>query len=119
MEETTHAMDARTLTTRAVTILADKKGEELVALDVSDVSSLSDYVIVVSGSSPPHLKAMFNDVQHTLKQEGVQPFRKSGTPESGWMVIDYVDVVIHIFLHNTRHYYALEDLWPEAPRLAC
>jgi ribosome-associated protein len=62
---------------------------------------------------------MFNDLQHTLKQEGVFAFRKSGTPESGWMVLDYIDVVIHIFLSEIRDYYALEDLWPEAPRLAC
>jgi ribosome-associated protein len=119
MEETPQAYDARTLTLRAAAFLADKKGEELVAIDVSEVSSLSDYVILVSGSSPPHLKAMFNDLQHELKQEGVYAFRKGGAPESGWMVVDYVDLIIHIFLPETRTYYALEDLWPEAPRLEC
>ncbi len=119
MEEAPRNMDTQALTLRAAAFLADKKGEEIVAIDVAKVSSLSDYVILVSGSSPPHLKAMFNDLQHALKQEGVYAFRKSGTPESGWMVLDYVDLVIHIFLHETRHYYALEDLWPEAPRLAC
>ncbi len=119
MDAMPQSMDARTLTLRAAAFLADKKGEELVAIDVSKVSSLFDYAILVSGSSPPHLKAMFNDLQHSLKQEGVHAFRKSGTPESGWMVLDYFDLVIHIFLHETRHYYALEDLWPEAPRLEC
>jgi ribosome-associated protein len=119
MEDKSQSMDARALTLKAAAFLADKKGEELVAIDVSEASSLSDYVILVSGSSPPHLKAMFNDLQHALKQEGIHAFRKSGTPESGWMVLDYVDLVIHIFLHETRHYYALEDLWPEAPRLEC
>jgi ribosome-associated protein len=117
MDDTPQTMDARALAQKAAGLLADKKGEELVTIDVSEVSSLSDYVILVSGSSPPHLKAMFNDLQHELKQEGVHAFRKSGTPESGWMILDYVDLVIHIFLHETRHYYALEDLWPEAPRL--
>lgn len=119
MDPTPDSTDARAFVQRVAAILADKKGEDLVAIDVSEVSSLSDYVILVSGSSPPHLKAMFNDLQHTLKQEGVHAFRKSGLAESGWMVVDYVDVVIHIFLTETRHYYALEDLWPDAPRLEC
>lgn len=119
MEDTTRKMDTPTLTRTAAAILADKKGEQIVAMDVSQVSSLCDYVILVSGSSPPHLKAMFNDLQHALKQKEVHAFRKSGTPESGWMVLDYVDLVIHIFLHETRMYYALEDLWPEATQMAC
>jgi ribosome-associated protein len=119
MEESTHttAPIGRALALRAAEILEDKKGEDLLLIDVSDVSSLSDYVVLVSGSSPPHLKAMWNDLQHTLKQEGVHAFRKSGMPESGWMVLDYVDLIIHILSPEAREYYALEELWPEAPRL--
>ncbi len=107
----------RALAERAAEILEDKKGENLLIIDVSEVSNLSDYVLLVNGSSPPHLKAMWNDLQHTLKQEGVHAFRKSGMPESGWMVLDYVDLIIHILSPEAREYYALEELWPEAPRL--
>lgn len=109
--------EPRALARQAAGILSDKKGEELLLIDVRECSSLTDYVLLVNGSSPPHLKAMLNDLQHTLKQEGVHAFRKSGTPESGWMVLDYVDLIIHIFSPEARSYYAIEDLWPEAPRL--
>ena len=61
---------------------------------------------------------MFNDMQHELKQAGSYCYRRSGSPESGWMVLDYVDVVIHIFSAEMREYYALETLLAEAPRLA-
>ncbi len=117
MDASNRNTDAYALVMKAIAILSDKKGEDITAIDVSEVSSLSDYVILVSGASPPHLKAMFNDVQRILKQDGILAFRRNGTPESGWMVLDYVDVVIHIFLNETRQYYALADLWPEAPRL--
>ncbi len=74
-----------------------------------------DYMLVVTGGSPPHIKALYDEVQKSLKQKGVQAFRRSGTPDSGWMVIDYVDVVIHIFLPETRDYYAIETLWEGEP----
>lgn len=78
-------------------------------------SEITDAYIVVSGSSPPHLKALFNEVQHQLKQKGVACYRRSGDPECGWMVLDYVDVIIHIFLETTRQYYAVETLWERGP----
>jgi ribosome-associated protein len=74
-------------------------------------------MLVVSGTSPPHLKAMFEAVQHELKVRGAWCYRKAGAPESGWMVLDYVDVVIHIFSPAARRYYAVEELWARAPLL--
>lgn len=70
----------------------------------------------MSGSSAPHLKALGDAVQYSLKKEGVVCFRRSGNPESGWLVEDYFDVVIHIFSREARTYYAIEALWAEAPR---
>lgn len=60
---------------------------------------------------------MFDEVMFILKGEGVQCYRRSGDPDSGWMVLDYVDVIIHIFLAEKRGYYAIEDLWGKAPRV--
>jgi len=60
---------------------------------------------------------MFDDVQRVLKQDRVYCYRRSGDAESGWMVLDYIDVVIHMFSVENRDYYAIEDLWREAPRL--
>ena len=73
-----------------------------------------DYALVITGTSPPHLQALFEGIQLGLKKDGVQVYRKSGDSDSGWMVLDYVDVVIHIFGSETRDYYAIEALW-EAP----
>jgi ribosome-associated protein len=89
-----------------------------VLADVREASSVTDYYLVASGSSSPHLKAMINELHVVLKQHGVTAQRMAGTPESGWLTLDCIDVVIHIFLRPTRAYYAIEALWAEAPRLA-
>lgn len=111
------AIDALEIARRAIQVLEDKKGEDLALLDVRNLSGVTDYYLIVTGGSAPHLKAMFSEVQHRLKQEGVYAYRRSGVPESGWMAIDYVDLIIHIFLDSTRRYYGIEALWSEAPRL--
>jgi ribosome-associated protein len=94
--------------------LEARKGENLVVLDVRAFSTLADYMVLVSGSSAPHLKALANEVIHALKDQGLYCYRKSGMPDDGWMVLDYVDVVIHIFRTDLRSYYALEELWVDA-----
>lgn len=98
--------------------LDDRHGEEIVLLDVREHTAIMDYVLIVSGSSPPHLKALFGEVQNQLKQSGIAVYRRAGTPECGWMVLDYIDTVIHIFSPDARQYYALEKLWERAPRLS-
>jgi ribosome-associated protein len=94
-----------------------KKGEDIRLLDVRGTSTLTDFFLVVTGNSPPHLKAMSDEVSHCLKKLGVRPYGTAGAPESGWMALDYVDVIIHMFLRDTRIYYAIEDLWQAAPRV--
>jgi ribosome-associated protein len=110
-------MEALALAKLAREILADKKGEDPRLLDVRKLSGITDYYLIVSGGSPAHLKALFNEVLKRLKDRGVRSFRKSGDPESGWMVIDYVDVIIHILMPESRSYYAIESLWERAPQV--
>lgn len=98
-------------------MLEDKKAQDTVVLDVREDSTITDFYVVTSGMSSPHVKALFGDIQHQLKQEGVQCYRRAGTPEAGWMVLDYVDVIIHIFVPETREFYAIESLWEQAPRI--
>ena len=98
-------------------MLDEKKGMDIAFIDVQEVSGVTDYFVVVTGSSPPHLKALFTDLQHRLKQEKIHCYRRAGDPESEWLVLDYVDVVIHMFSAEARQYYALETLWEGAPRL--
>jgi ribosome-associated protein len=72
-------------------------------------------MLVVSGLSAPHLKALFNEVQSEFKKQNTACYRRSGDADGGWMVLDYVDVVIHIFLPETREFYGLEELWTARP----
>lgn len=95
--------------------LDTKKGADIVIRDVRGVSELADYTVVATAGSSPHLKALLNEVQHVLKDQSVPTYRRAGNPESGWLVIDYLDVVIHIFLAEVRQYYAIEALWEKAP----
>jgi ribosome-associated protein len=110
-------IDVLDLIRKAKEAIEDKKGEDISVFDLRKQSSITDYCIVASGFSPPHLKAMYSETQHVLKKAGIQCFSKSGNPEGGWMVLDYVDLIIHIFLDESRKYYAIEELWAKAPRL--
>ena len=94
-----------------------KKGEEIVALDVRGISSITDYFLIVSAQSEPHLKALRNEIELKLKEKGVQPHGIDGFPHSQWIVMDYLDVVVHIFAKDRREFYALERLWGDAKRV--
>lgn len=98
-------------------ILRDKKGDNILLFDVRGISGVTDCYILVSGNSHPHMKAMFDEVQHRLKQTGIYCYRRAGNPESGWMVLDYFDVIIHIFSGEVRRRYGIEELWSDARRM--
>ena len=88
------------------------------ALDLRGISSFTDFFLICSGNSEPHLKAILNDLEDRLRKEhGVKPHRIDGFPASQWVIADYSDVVVHIFHTEKRAYYSLEDLWSDAPRL--
>ncbi len=89
----------------------------MVLLDVRKLSTVTDFFLMVTGNSAPHIKALADETAVSLKKSGMRCYRKSGTPESQWMVMDYVDVVVHIFSADTRAYYALEELWSDAERM--
>lgn len=99
-------------------VIEEKKGERVVVVDVRGMSSVADYYVIASGGSPPHLKAICDEVQRALRDQGERSYRRAGAPADGWLVLDYVDVVIHIFQDERRAYYALEELWEGAPRVS-
>lgn len=94
-----------------------KKAQDIVIIDVRKESTITDFYIIASGMSSPHLKAVAGDITHQLKQEGLYCYRSSGEAGGGWMVVDYVDVIIHIFSPEAREYYDIESLWDQAPRI--
>jgi ribosome-associated protein len=99
-----------------VKALEAKKAQDIVVVDVREQSNLTDFYVVASGLSAPHLKAIQNDIQVELKNKhGIVSHRRCGAPDGGWMVLDYFDVIIHVLLPETREYYALEELWAHPP----
>ena len=96
----------------------DKKAENIVILDVRGISMVTDFLVICDGSSLPHLRAIRNEVSDRTREEHkVKPYSSHGVADSGWMLLDFGDVVVHIFHAEKRAFYALEDLWNDAPRI--
>ena len=91
--------------------LEDKLANNIKVFDVRASSTITDFYIVASGKSAPHLKALMSGSYRHMKNSKSKSFRISGEPESGWMVVDFIDVVVHIFSPEARAYYAIEKLW--------
>lgn len=106
-------MTSKELADLAVKALQDRKGADIKTYDVRGKSSLTDFFVVATGTAAPHLKALVAETQAAMKEAGVQSHRTSGDPESGWIVVDYIDVVVHVFSPEARAYYALEKLWAD------
>jgi ribosome-associated protein len=99
------------------TALENKKGEQIAVQHLAGVSSVTDYMILCSGLNSPHLRALADEVVKQLRHAipPVAPHRRAGSPHSEWLVLDYIDFVVHLFTPRMRAYYALEQLWKDAP----
>lgn len=95
----------------------DKQAQDIRIFDVRGLSSVTDFYLVATGTSAPHLKALISETQRRMKELGVTGSRTSGEPDSGWVVVDYVDAVVHVFSAEARAYYAIERLWATAKEL--
>ena len=93
----------------------DKKAIDLVVLDLQGLSSIADFFLVCSARSAPQADTIAEAVRGALRAEGIRPRHNEGSAQSGWLLLDYGDVVVHVFLEETRVYYALERLWGDAP----
>jgi ribosome-associated protein len=98
-------------------VVLDKKAQDVVVLDLRKISSVADYFLICSGTSEPQLKAIAEAVTLRLREEGVRPVGRDGVPVSRWVVMDYGDILIHIFHPEVRKRFALEQLWGDAKRL--
>ena len=100
---------------RAARAALDTKAVDLVVLDVHAVSSVADYFLICSGRSTTHVDTIVEGIRTELKGDGMRPLHAEGVAASGWLLIDYGDVLVHVFLEETRIHYALERLWGDAP----
>jgi ribosome-associated protein len=87
-------------------------------LDLRDISTFTDFFVICSGTSEPHLKAIAGEIESRLREDHrVRPAAVDGFPASQWIVLDYMQVIVHVFHREKRAFYSLEDLWSDAPRL--
>ncbi len=98
--------------------IADElKAENIVILDLRKLTPITDYFVLCTGASDRQLRAIGNKLLHDLKERGIRRLGAQGDAASGWLLLDYVDVVVHVFSPTARDFYELEMLWGDAPRV--
>ena len=108
-------MDSKKLALLCRELADNKKAENTLVLDVCKLSSVTDFFVIVSGSSQPHLRAIVEEITSKLRDEhGLRPTRMEGATNTSWVVLDYFDVIVHIMHTETRKRYDLEGLWGDA-----
>jgi ribosome-associated protein len=110
-------IDSHSLVKLCREIALDKKAEDIIILDVRGISSVADFFMICSGNSEPHLKAIADEIGRRLRDKGIKPHHRDGYPPSRWIVMDYNDVLLHIFHPELRQRYGLEHLWGDAKRV--
>lgn len=95
-----------------------KKALDLIILDIRETSSFADYFIICSGSSSRQVQAIAASIELDLKKQGIYPLGIEGFNEGSWILLDYDEIVIHVFYHPVRAFYELERLWADAPKVA-
>jgi ribosome-associated protein len=93
----------------------EKKAHDITILDLRRLSVLTDFFVICSGESDLHVKAIATQIEDDIEKEGEGPWHVEGYTHANWILLDYVDVVVHVFHHKIREYYALERLWGDAP----
>jgi ribosome-associated protein len=101
----------------AAAAAASKKATDLVGLDLSGLDGVADYFLICSGASEPQVKAIAEEVEDKLRERGAKPWHVEGREFRRWVLLDFVDVVVHVFHERTRDYYLLERLWGDARRV--
>jgi len=107
-------LEAIEVARKAVEAASDKQAADIALLDARGVCSFADYFVICSGESARQIQAIFDEVAHILKKEGVLPHHYEGTIDSGWLLLDFGNVVVHIFAPFEREYYQLDELWSQA-----
>lgn len=108
---------ARALAIEAARLMSDDKCEDVVVLDLRGLSSVCDFFVISTGTSARQMRAVAEHIEAAAKLRGEKPFSTSGETDSAWIVLDYVDVVMHVFDAAHRGFYELETLWGDAPRV--
>lgn len=113
-----HKMDSKKLALLCRKLAENKKADDVVVLDVRKISSITDYFVIASGTSEPHLRAIVNEITDQLREDHqVRPRAIEGDLRAPWQVMDFFDVIVHVMRADVREKYDLESLWGDAPRV--
>ena len=116
VSNTTQELDGAAMARNIVNTIEDRKGENIVMLDLRAVSPIADYFVIATADNERLLRALMRNVDEAMKQTyGVDATYVEGNPESGWVLLDYNWVIVHIFGRTQRDFYRLEALWDDAP----
>ena len=107
-------LDPGQLARAAVDIASDKKASDIILLDIRDVTTIADYFVICSGNNSRQLRAIADAIDEQLGEQGANLLHREGVAESGWILLDFGDVIVHIFGLKEREYYRLERLWNQA-----
>ena len=107
----------RTLAVRAARAAAEKQGRDIRVLEVGDLIAITDYFVIVSGATARQVKAIGEAVEAELREAGVKPIRREGERDLRWLLLDFADIIVHVFHEEERAYYELERLWKDAPQI--
>ena len=111
-------MDSRKLALLCRELADNRKAEDIVVLDLRKLSNITDYFVICTGTSEPHLRAIVDEIEQRLEEEHhLTPRCREGTHNTAWVVLDYFDVIVHVMRKDVRELYNLEDLWGDAPRV--
>lgn len=110
-------MDSKEKALKTAEFLHDKKAQDIKILELKELTIITDYFVICSAESTTQVKALAEYLQETMQQEGYKLYGIEGFSYAHWVLMDYGDVIVHIFLEETRRYYDLERLWLDAPRI--
>lgn len=102
---------------RIAAVASEAKAEEIIILDLRDLSNITDYFVILTGTSQTHLRSVGDKIEKDLKSIGLKPVQIDGQRNSGWLVFDYGSVIVHAMLSEARQHFDLERLWGDAPRI--
>jgi len=101
------------LAQRIADLLSDRQAEDIVLIDISKVSTFTDYFVIATVDNPRQMNALIDSLDQDLRGDGIRPSKKEGAPDSGWVLIDFGDAIVHLFSRQERAYYKLEELWAQ------
>ena len=101
-----------------VKTLDSKRGEDIQAIKIGDLTILADYFVIANGTSNTHARTLADEVEFQLSQKGIEPLRRESDTGNTWIILDYGDVIVHVFYKETRNFYQLEGLWADGEQAA-